>query len=599
MSDLIIDLFAGGGGASLGIFWATGRHPDIAINHDRDAVDMHRANHPATRHYCQSIAEVDPAHALAEFPGRRVGLLWASPDCTHHSKARGGKPVRKNIRSLAWHVVRWVAAIRRVTGAPPAVVALENVEEFQDWGPLGRDNRPIKARRGETFRLWTAQLEALGGRVEYAELVAAEFGVPTTRKRLFLIARFDGVAITWPRPSHAAPEKLVDLFAPALAAWRPAADCVDWSLPCPSIFNRKRSLAPKTLSRIAKGVKRYVIDTARPFIVPITHTGGERVHGIDEPLRTVTSANRGEFSLISPMVIRTGFKASRMPGAYDVTGPLTTITSQLAHGIAAVHLGRQFGSTVSGRSIEDPHPTVVAGGGGSKSKLVAAHLARQFGRSVGSDPSDPLGTVMPGGGGKTQLAAVSLDAYYATGVPASAAEPLRTITALPRHGLTAAFVEQANGGMVGHDAREPLSTICGRGTQQRPVMIALEDVDGEPGSRRAAVLAFLQSHFGAPTAAERADPLASPLARLKFGLVLIDGEIWRISDIGMRMLVPRELFAAQGFPPEYVIEVTLEGRRLTKTSQTAKAGNSVCPPVAQAIIAANCAWLSETARKVA
>lgn len=556
--DLIIDLFAGGGGASEGIFLATGRHPDVAVNHDQEAVDLHRANHPTTRHYCRGIAEVDPVEVLSHFPGRRVGLLWASPDCTHHSKARGGKPAKKAIRGLAWQVIRWVAAIKRITGAPPRRIMLENVEEFQDWGPLGRDCRPIRARKGETFRLWVAQLEALGCEVQYRELVAAKYDTPTTRKRLFVIASGDGSPIAWPEPTHER-RRQGELFTSALQPWRAAAEIIDWSIPCPSIFDRKRPLAAKTLSRVAKGVRRYVVEASRPFIVPVTHTGPERIHAIDDPLRTVTAANRGEFSLVAP------------------------------------HLDRQFGSAVGGRSVAEAHPTVMAGGGGAKSQLVATHLSRQFGRSVGSAAYEPLGAVMPGGGGKTQLIAASLDAYYATGVPASAAEPLRTATARGRHGLTAAYLSQNNGGMVGHGAREPLSTITGRGTQQSPVQITLEDVAGEPGSRRREVVDFLQAHFGAPTLAEIADPVATAAGRLKFGLVVLDGAVWRIADIGMRMLTPRELYAAQGFGPAYIIDVTWDGRLLTKTAQTRMAGNSVCPPLAKALVAANCGWLAAEA----
>lgn len=554
--ELIIDLFAGGGGASEGIFLATGRHPDVAVNHDRDAVDLHRANHPTTRHYCKGIAEVDPVEVLSHFPGRRVGLLWASPDCTHHSKARGGKPAKKSIRGLAWQVIRWVAAIKRVTGSVPRVIKLENVEEFQDWGPLGRDCRPIRARKGETFRLWVSQLEALGCVVEYRELVAAKFKTPTTRKRLFVIARGDGQAIVWPAPTNER-RRYGELFASALAPWRSAAEIIDWSLPCPSIFGRKRPLASKTLGRVAKGVKRFVIEAPRPFIVPVTHTGPERIHDIGDPLRTVTAANRGEFSLVAP------------------------------------HLDRQFGSAVSGRSLAEAHPTVMADGGGAKSHLVATYIEQANTRSVGAGPAAPLPTVT--GTSKHGIVAASLDAYYATGVPASPEDPLRTATARGRHGLTSAFMEQANGGMVGHDARAPVSTITGRGTQQRPVMLHLEELTGEPGSKRRAVVEFLQGHFGAPTAAEVADPMATPAGRLKFGLVIVDDIVWQIADIGMRMLVPRELYSAQGFGPEYIIDVTWEGRPLTKTAQTRMAGNSVCPPLAEALVRANCAWLAEAA----
>jgi DNA (cytosine-5)-methyltransferase 1 len=593
---LIIDLFAGGGGASEAIFMATGRHPDVAVNHDPEAVGQHRANHPHTLHYCEDITQVDPVEVLRHFPGRLVDLLWASPDCTHHSKARGGKPAEKKIRGLAWHVVRWCRAIQRVTGRPPALVALENVEEFQDWGPLGDDDRPLKDRKGEIFRLWVSQLEALGGLVEYDEIVAADFGAPTTRKRLKVIVRFDGAPIVWPAPTHAPAAKAEAL---GLKPWRPAADILDFGLPCPSIFDRPRPPVPKTRARIAKGLRRYVIEAPRPFIVPITHTGARAVPMVDEPLRTITAAHRGEFSLVAPALARTDMHKSNAGCAYTVEEPLRTITSAGGHAVTAAYLGRQFGSTVSGRSLAEPHPTVVAAGGGGKSQLVAAHLTRQFGRSVGSDASDPMGAVMPGGGGKTQIVAACLDADYATGVPASVTEPLRTATAKARHGLTAAYMAQHNGGAVGHSAAEPLSTITGRGTQQNLVLAGLEPLGGEPRSRRRAVVEFLQEHFGQPTAAERADPLATPGGRLKFGLVILAGLVWAIGDIGMRMLSPRELYGAQGFPPSYIIDRTWDGRPLTKTAQIRMAGNSVSPPPAAALLRANLPDSLLLTRKVA
>ena len=571
---LIVDLFAGGGGASEAILAATGRHPDIALNHDREAVALHTANHPTTRHYCCDIAEADP---IAVCGGRRVDLLWASPDCTHHSKARGGKPADKKIRSLAWHVVKWAAKVR------PSVIALENVEEFQDWGPLGLDARPIKARKGETFALWCDQLRGLGYQVGYFELIAADYGAPTTRKRLFLIARCDGLPITAPIKTHAPRAK-----AGVLPPWRAAAEILDFSLPTPSIFGRKKPLAPKIETRIARGIRRFVIEAAVPFIVPVTHNGARRTPGVDDPLNTITSANRGEFSLCAPSLIRTDFKGSRMPGAYDPRNPVNTITSQVGHGIAAMYLGRQFGSTVSGRPLDAPHPTVVSDGGGGKSQVVAAHLSRQFGGSIGSDLGDAMGAVMPGGGGKTQLIAASLDAYYGAGVPASPATPLRTITAKARAGLTAALMEQANTGMVGRDAREPLSTIVGTGSTQRLVTADVAEVSDDIGQlRRAQVLQFLWSHFGHPTPAEAADPLATSIGRLRFGLVILDGQVWQINDIGMRMLTPRKLYSAQGFRADYRIDIDYQGKPLTKTAQIRMAGNSVSPPPAIALLRAN------------
>ena len=256
--ELVVDLFAGGGGASTGIEQAIGRHVDVAVNHDREAISLHTANHPQTRHFCSDVFEVDP---LTVTEGQPVGLLWASPDCKHFSKAKGGKPVSKKIRSLAWVVIKWAKAVQ------PRVICLENVEEFQTWGPLAADGRPCPQRKGKTFALWVAQLRNLGYAVEWRELRACDYGAPTIRKRLFLVARRDGQPITWPSPTHAQPDAKGKV-PPGMQPWRTAADCIDWSIPAPSIFNRARPLADATCRRIAKGIVRYVYEAAQPFVAP-------------------------------------------------------------------------------------------------------------------------------------------------------------------------------------------------------------------------------------------------------------------------------------------------------------------------------------------
>ena len=261
-NDLIVDSFAGGGGASTGIEAALGRSPDIAINHSPQAIAMHRANHPETRHLTEDVHDVDPREVCGS---RSVGLAWFSPDCTHFSRAKGQKPVKKKIRALAWVVIRWAKRVQ------PRLIILENVEEFQTWGPLAKDGRPDPARAGETFRAWLAQLVDLGYTVEIRSLVAADYGTPTTRRRLFVIARRDGVQGIWPEPTHGdgRPE-----------SWRPASEIIDWSLPCPSIFDRRKPLAEATQRRIAEGIRRFVIEAAEPFIVPLTHQGGFRGRGV-------------------------------------------------------------------------------------------------------------------------------------------------------------------------------------------------------------------------------------------------------------------------------------------------------------------------------
>ncbi|MCP4594455.1 MAG: DNA cytosine methyltransferase, partial [bacterium] len=284
---------------------------DIAINHDPKAIAMHKANHPETKHFIENIWKVDPREACC---GRPVGLAWFSPDCTHHSRAKGAKPRKKKIRGLAWVVIRWAKRVR------PKVIILENVEEFKSWGRLLPDGTPDKQHAGETFRKWVSRLTDLGYTVEFRSLVAADYGTPTTRKRLFLIARTDNAPIVWPEPTHgdARPE-----------GWIPAARIIDWSLPCPSIFERPRPLADATMRRIAAGIRRYVIETGDPFIIPVTHQGDSRVHGIDEPVRTITAAHRGELAFVAPTLIQTSYgeRKGQRPRVPGLNKPLGTIVA--------------------------------------------------------------------------------------------------------------------------------------------------------------------------------------------------------------------------------------------------------------------------------
>jgi DNA (cytosine-5)-methyltransferase 1 len=483
---LVVDLFAGGGGASSGIARAIGRDPDIAVNHDRAAIAMHAANHPTTRHYCESVFKVEPRKVCRGLP---VGLLWASPDCTHHSKAKGGKPRKKKIRGLAWVVTRWAKEAR------PGVICLENVEEFADWGPLGPDNRPDKARRGQTFRAWVRKLESYGYRVEHRILVAADYGAPTTRKRLFLVARRDGHPITWPVPTHGKGRS---------KPWRTAAEIIDWNLPCPSIFDRKKPLAEATQRRIAHGVMRYVVEAVRPFIVPVKTWGGggNGPRSIDLPMRTVTASKRGEFAVVSPTLIQTSYgerpgQSPRVPGLHK---PLGTVVAQ-----------------------------------GQKHALVAALLTKHYGGVIGHGVDRPTSTV----------------------------------TAKDHHALTVAHLTKFQQNSVGQGLDEPLHTVLAGAT------------------RFAEVRAFLVKFYGQSTAQPMDVPLGTVTAKDRFALVTVDGVDYAIADIGMRMLVPRELFNAQDFDPDYIIDPVLDGKPLTKTAQVEKAGNSVPPCMAEALVRAN------------
>jgi DNA (cytosine-5)-methyltransferase 1 len=519
--EIIVDLFAGGGGASTGIELALGRSVDVAINHNPAAIAVHRANHPRAHHHVTDVWDVDPAAATG---GRPVGLLWASPDCTHHSRAKGGKPRRKRLRSLAWVVVRWARAVR------PRVICLENVPEFEDWGPLLSDDRPCPRRRGRTFRAFVSKLRARGYAVEWRCLVAADYGAPTTRRRLFLVARCDGQPIAWPAPTHGT----------GRAAWRTAAEIIDWSLPCPSIFERRRPLAEATLRRIAAGLRRYVIDCAQPFIVPVTHPRDVRVHGLDEPLRTVTAANRGELALVTPFV--------------------------------ASHYGNSVG-----RSVLAPVPTVTAGGQGHSALIAPTLVQTGYGERPGQRPRAPglgvpLGTVVTDQ--KHALVAAFLTKHFGGVVGHGVDRPASTVTARDHHALTTAWLTKFYGTSTGAAAGAPVPTVTAGG--------------GHGGGHLAEVRAFLVKYYGATVGQQQSlfDPLHTVTTVARFGLVMVHGEPYEIADIGMRMLSPRELFAAQGFPPDYAIAPEFRGRTLTKTSQIELAGNSVCPPVAQALIAA-------------
>lgn len=540
--ELIIDNFAGGGGASMGIEMATGRQVDIAINHDIDAVRMHEVNHPHTRHFCESVWDVDPREVCQ---GRPVGLTWFSPDCKHHSKARGGKPVEKNIRGLAWVVRRWVAM---EIWQRPKVVILENVEEFQDWGPLSPspegDFYPCPKRKGRTFKNFVKMLKSYGYQVDWKELRACDYGTPTIRKRLFLVARCDGMPIVWPQPTHGDPAS-AEVKSGKLKPWRTAAECIDWSVPCPSIFERKKPLVEATCRRIAKGIMRYVVNSDEPFIVSLTHQGGDRIESLGQPLRTITGANRGEKALISPTLIQVGY-------------------------------GEREGQSPRVPGLDKPLGTVVAGGG--KHALVGAFMAKHYTGVVGSDLRDPLATIT--GIDHNSLVAANLvhmghgegkkgGKRFSHGVR-GVGKPLNTVTASgATAGLVTSHMVKLRGDNVGSRTDEPLHTISAQGTHH------------------AEVRAFLIKYYGTDQDPQLGKPLHTITTIDRFALVTVRGELYAIVDIGLRMLTPRELFTAQGFPLDYVIEHDGKGKAFTKTAQVARCGNSVCPPLAEALVRAN------------
>ena len=494
--ELIIDNFAGGGGTSTGLEAAFGRPVDIAINHDPEALAMHAANHPHTRHLCESVWDVDPR----EIKGP-VGLVWLSPDCKHFSKAKGGRPVEKRIRGLAWVALRW-AAVKR-----PRVIMLENVEEFVTWGPLVEQPdgtmRPCPKRKGREFAAFTNALRRQGYAVDWRELRACDYGAPTIRKRFFLVARRDGLPIRWPEPTHGAPHS-AEVIAGRRKPWRTAAECIDWSLPCPSIFERKRPLADATLRRIAKGVMRYVVDAAEPFIVGCGGRAGQSPErSVLAPFQTITA--KADSCIVVPTLVQTGYderagQSPRVPG------------------------------------LDRPLGTIVAGG--QKHALVAAFMAKHYGGVVGHELHG---------------------------------EPLHTVTSTDHNALVASHLVKLRNNGIGSDHREPLHTITGGGEHF-----------GE-------VRAFLVKFYGNERdGVGMAEPLHTVTTKDRFGLVTVAGEEYAIADIGMRMLAPRELFRAQGFPEHYIIgDDPSQGLSLTKSAQVRMCGNSVCPPVAQALVTAN------------
>ncbi len=497
--EIITDNFAGGGGASEGIRLALSRDPDIAVNHDTEALAMHAANHPGTRHLCEDVFSVDIPAVCA---GRPVGLAWFSPDCKHFSKAKGGKPRNKKIRALAWVMVKWARIAR------PRVMVLENVEEFKTWGPLLADGSPCARRKGSTFKSFISRLRRIGYAVEWRELRACDYGAPTIRKRLFLIARCDGHPIVWPEPTHGAPTS-GPVVAGQLLPWRTAAECIDFTLPCPSIFDRKKPLAEATLRRIARGLRKFVIEAAEPFVINVANsktTGrGPNAWSADEPLRTVTAAPG--FAVVTPILTEHANASS--PRCNSVADPLRTQCAQVKGGHFA---------------------------------LVAAFLSEYYGE---------------GSGGLTRAT--------------SPGDPVKTVVAENRHALVTAHIAKLRGTNTGHAMDEPAHTISAQ------------------GNHLAEVRAFLIKYYGnEKDGCELLDPMHTVTSKDRLGLVTIRGTNYVIADIGLRMLSPRELFRAQGFPEAYIIgDRAGDALKLTKSAQVRMCGNSVCPPLACAIVRAN------------
>lgn len=644
MREIIVDNFAGGGGASTGIEMAIGRSVDIAINHDPNAVAMHTTNHPDTLHYCESVYEVRPKVATA---GRPVALAWFSPDCRHFSKAKGAKPVEKAIRGLAWVVLRWALDVK------PRVMKLENVEEFKTWGPLlAGEMRPDPARAGETFEAFIGMLttgispdhpalaecceflnisldsedaarlvKGLGYVVEYRELRACDYGAPTIRKRFFMVMRCDGKPIVWPEPTHGNP-KTPAVQAGKLAPWRTAAECIDWTIGAPSIFGRKKPLAENTLKRIARGIQRFVLDNPTPFIVKCNHTSTRsnydcfRGQSLGEPLQTITKTHGYAIAVPHLTKFRTGATGQ------DLTEPVPTITAGTSkrpggngHALGMVEaslapfIGRQFGSSI-GHRTDEPSATITAGGGGKSQLVVPTLIQMGYGERPGQAPrvlslDNPMGTVTAGGN-KFATVSAFLAKHYGgnyTGPGVGLDEPAHSVTTVDHHAVVAAHLMVNNTGHPGGEVDMPTHTIT-TGNHHAAVTSHLVKLRGtcRDGQRSDAPMPTITAggtHVGEvktllavdaydeQRAEEALEFLREYCGQDSTGLVTIDGIVYRIVDIGMRMLQPHELYRAQGFPEWYIIDRDYRGVKYAKDKQVARCGNAVPPPFAEALVRAN------------
>lgn len=534
--ELIVDNFAGGGGASTGIELATGYSVDIAINHDPEAIKMHKANHPNTKHYCENVWAVDPIMACNGHP---VGLAWFSPDCKHFSKAKGGKPKDKNIRGLAWVALRWAGLVR------PRVIMLENVEEFKTWGPLNRRHHPIRAKQGKTFERFVQQLRELGYEVEFRELIAADYGAPTMRKRFFMVARCDGKPIVWPEPTHGpadSEEVKEGLRKPYVGAYTQ----LDFSLPCPSIFDTSeeikekygiravRPLAPKTMDRIARGLKKFVLDNPEPFIIQCNHGGERRPNDIREPMPTITGKHG--YGIVEPYMVQCKYNNE----AQDVQKPIGTLTTVGSHLLVEsymVQIGQTGFTKDRSKDVREPLTTIV-----SKNEhclisptLIQYHSETAQGEVRGQTIKDPI----------------------------------MTVDGSNRYGLVTSFLSKFYKSGIGQDEREPLHTITTSA--------------GHFGEVRA----FLIKYYGDATGQDIEKPLDTVTTKDRFGLVTIEGLDYQIVDIGLRMLEPKELYGCQGFPDDYIIDHDYTGKTYPRSEQVQRCGNAVCPPIPAALVKAN------------
>ena len=646
--EIVVDFFCGGGGAGTGLEMGLGRAVNVAKNHSPQAISMHTVNHPGAKHFTTDVFEGDPD---TECGGKAVGWFHMSPDCTHHSQAAGGQPRKREIRNLSWIGLKW-AGMKR-----PRVISLENVKQILQWGrliakrdkatglvvklggevaapgevvPVGQQFLiPDPKQRGRTWRRFVALLEGMGYVVEWKVIKACDFGAPTSRERLFMIARCDGQPVVWPEPTHAKnPVK-------GQQKWKTAADCIDFTDLGKSIFGRKKDLAPATLRRAAKGMKKFVIDSAAPFIVPIANWSGETVQSADEPLRTVTSypkggafsvvspiiapathqgsdrindpldplptvtcANRGELTLISPLMVGAGGpEYSGKPMGMDQ--PVGTVMTQNHRAIAAAHLVK-FRFDDAGKALDEPLPTITSGGNYQRpagaahamgiSTVFMAQMNGGFNTTAAKSIEDPMTTVT-NTGSQQQLVAANLVHLRGNCDARDVNDPLHTVSAGGQHhGLVSAFIERAFGGSVGQGLEDPAPTITAGGGGKSSLVSLTLSPEHEAGALR--VAAFLISYYGTEniSACDAPAPTITTKDRLAMVTVMVKGTPYVIVDICLRMLKPTELYKAQGFPADYIISHGSDGKPFTKTQQVHMCGNSVSPPPMAALARANDPW---------
>lgn len=609
--SMIVDNFAGGGGASTGIELATGRPVDIAINHNESAIMMHRRNHPYTRHYQDDVWILDPRKLTG---GRPVHIAWFSPDCKHFSRASGGALKDRNIRGLAWVAVKWAGLVQ------PDIIIVENVPEFLTWGPV-RKGKPVKSKAGQTFAQWKKQLEDLGYVIEYRELCAADYGAPTIRTRLVIVARRDGRPIVWPQPTHG-PRDSAAVKAGERKPWRAAAEIIDFSLPTYSIFESKeqikekygvkvqRPLRPNTMKRISLGTDKFVIREKNPFIV--NHKFDNKPENVNNPLSTVTAV--GSHELINPVVSPYGIECNHTGDGHisDLRNPTRTVTAKCTAGRADVKLApfhMHNNENARGTDIREPVNTVTSAGG---QMLVTPALIQYHGEQSenevrGQDLRDPLMTV--DASNRYGLMAPILTQYFSNGMPHAVSEPLNTITTKDRENLAVAHISKFYGGVVGSEAILPLPTVTSvdhnaltvshlahfkgkdKGQDCREPLMTITARDGQFAEIRTMIVKWDgQTDLGYwPQVRELLNKYTDwRIYDDEVLLLWIRGAWYFIRDIGLRMLTPRELYNAMGFPPDYIIDRDVTGKKISRADQVARCGNAVCPPLAAAVVRANC-----------